>query len=141
MKLCEDVKEVLDIAVPDWMERLCAVDFNIAKLDGAHQTMIQESPHMCFIGELHGKKSHYVTDGGSKCKTCDRLALIIPFVFGSTNHYYTNKLRLEEWTDDILVQHLSRNKKSKIKLLRIIAEHVKKEHKSLMNKPKIRNDC
>ena len=120
MKLCEEVKSVLDVACPVWMKKLCAVNFDLAKLESFDdQHTLQSNFAWCFIGEIHdGKDTYSEYDFEGFCESCKIFAKRVPMVF-------------TEFHDD----------EDKLAILKTIADHVKEKHPELMHKKPVENDC
>lgn len=140
MKLCEKVKEVLDVSVPNWMKRLCAVNFNIQRLDEAQQIAINTDQRSCFIGELHGGRG-YENDNGDLCYVCNDLSVLIPYVFNTKHKWYIGKEHMLGYKVRLGIRDIGKTITDRKVLLEFIAKHVKMDHKRLMNKIQVENDC
>lgn len=139
MKLCDEVKSVLDLACPVWMQKLCAVDFDMEKLDLDDARLLQQNFTSCFIGEIHhrdGKRDSYENINEEySCEQCSDFACAVPRVFAESGYgrsCYVSKQGFVNFLSDI---------EGRKKLLKYIAKHVKKEHPELMNKKPLENDC
>lgn len=120
MKLCEEVKSVLDLACPVWMQKLCAVNFDLESLENYNDRHNLRSEYrFCFIGEIHNNDSSYRWGQSSNfCSKCRDFAQDVVLIF-------TNR----------------RSEEQRVQLLKKIADHVKEKHPELMNKKSLENDC
>lgn len=149
MKLCNEVKGILDVACPMWMQKLCAINFDIQKLQRSNDRYLIESDYaQCFIGEIHhidGEIDRYEDIFSTHlCKQCMHYAEVVPKIFTSKNAnspygkngLFSRKVRVGgKWIP------ISNNFKGRKQLLKLIADHVKEKHPELLNKKPIENDC
>ena len=140
MKLCEEVKSVLDVACPVWMKKLCEVDFDIKKLSGDDRYTLESVYTSCFIGEIHHKDGmadqYDYMSSNSHCGQCVDLACGVPSVFADGRFGY----KLYDHEGGRHIQFES-DIDGRTKLLKFIADHVKQKHPELMNKKPVENDC
>lgn len=135
LKLKPETRTILTKAIPNWMHKLCAVNFDIQKID-LYDRIDMESDHTrCFIGELHNHKIKYITtDDG--CGTCYLLSLCAPIAFNSTDSIPTKD------TTAFYKEHgFGKNANGVKKFLNYTAQHIRESHMDLVKTKTVRNEC
>lgn len=136
LKLKAETRTILTKTIPNWMQKLCAVNFDIQKIH-AYDRLVMESDHTkCFIGELHNNDVSYVRTDDDGCRICYVLSLCAPIVFNSVD-----SIQRKDTMDFYNTNGFGRNASGVKKFLNYTADHIREKHMDLVKVKTVRNEC
>ena len=129
MEIQAQTIRVLEKTVPKWLKKLCKADFDAMNLSHNDRFVLANEGSCCMLGEMFDMTNDYANSSEKSCHTCESFSMELPEALG-----------IGCYNSDSTEEDISDNK-TFLDVLDRFAVHIEQQHKSMMKKTLVPNEC